>query len=178
MARKPVKKAKAPRRSRRNPDETTEAAALSEAFHGRPASKSRDVAEVYQERSTLADLGRLISMLVWIDEDRPVELQFKGVRLGASPDGGSLYFVGGDQALDLHALGLDRHLPKDHLVVGQVETIVYYTSKAFHNFEPTEYEHEFGEEGGEQPILNYDALSHKFYLTGGSYQVKPEGIVN
>ena len=134
--------------------------------------------EVYQEHAALAQLGRLISLTVWLDEDRAIELQFKGVQLGASPDGGQLYLVGGDQALDLQALGLDEWLPKDHIVVGDVQSVVYHTSKAFHNFEPVDYEHEFGEEGGELPVLNYDVLSRKCYFTGGSYQVKPEGIRN
>jgi hypothetical protein len=123
-------------------------------------------------------LGRLISLLVWLDEDKPVELQFRGVALGCSGDGGQLYFVGGDQSLDLKALGLDGSLPKDHLAIGPVEQIVYHTSKDFHDFEPMDYEHEFGEEGGTQPILNYDTLSRKLYLSGGSYHVERPGIVN
>jgi hypothetical protein len=174
---------------RRNPDETAAAAALSEQFHGRPARTVREIEELHEERETLADLGRLIGMRVWPDEDWCIDLgrveesapesdSFRGVRLAASPDGGQLYFVGGDQALDLKKLGLDRYLPKDHIAIGPVETIGYFTSKAFHSFEPTWYTHEFGEEGGEQPILNYDVLNRKFYLTGGSYQVRPEGIVN
>lgn len=166
------------RRGRRNPDDDLQAAArLSEKFHGRPARTVREVEEVEHGRDTLADLGRMISFTVWVDEDRPMELQFKGVRLAASPDGGQLYLVG-NQRLDLKALKLDRYMPKDHITVGPVETIVYHTSKAFHNFEPIDYEHTFAEEGGEQPVLGYDVLSEKFYLTGGSYQVKPEGIVN
>jgi hypothetical protein len=162
---------------RRNPGELEAAAELSEQFHGRPAHKVRDVEEVEHSRDTLTDLGRMVSMSVWLDEDNAVELTFSGVRLASSPDGGQLYLVG-NQRLDLSALGLDRYMPKDHITVGPVSSIVYHTSKAFHNFDPVEYEHEFGEEGGEEPILGYDVLSEKFYLTGGSYQVKPEGIVN
>jgi hypothetical protein len=178
---KPAKNPRRPaaagrRRSRRNPA-IDDAARLSEDFHGRPANSVREVTELEHSRSTLADLGRLISVTVWVDEDNPVQLDFKGVRLAASPDGGQLYFVG-NQRLALEELKLDRYLPKDHITVGPVASIVYHTSKAFHNFEPVEYEHEFGEEGGEEPILGYDVLSEKFYLTGGSYQIKPEGIVN
>ena len=169
---------KTTRRGRKNPDEELQAAArLSEQFHGRPARRVREVEEVEHGRDTLADLGRMISFTVWVDEDRPFELTFKGVRLACSPDGGQLYLVG-NQRLDLEALRLDRYMPKDHITVGPVETIVYHTSKAFHNFEPIGYEHTFAEEGGEQPVLGYDVLSEKFYLTGGSYHVKPEGIVN
>ncbi len=168
------------RAAKRNPaDDAARAAALSEGFHGRPLQRTREIAELFHERTELADLGRLIELTVWIDQDQKVALQFAGnVRVAASADGGSLYFVGGDQRLDLKQLGLDRHLPKDHVTVGEVEEIVYRTSKAFHDFEPTEYKHAFGEEGGELPVLGYDVHSQKLYLTGGSYQVRPEGIVN
>jgi hypothetical protein len=165
------------KRKRKNGEEQA-AAALSEAFHGRPARTVRDVEELYNERTTLADLGRLIELIIETDRYEAT-LRFKGnIRVAASPDGGSLYFVGGDQSLDLNELGLGRYLPKDHITVGRVRKIVYFTSKAFHSFEPSEYEHEFGEEGGELPILGYDVRSRKQYLTGGSYQVKPEGIRN
>lgn len=167
----------AARRRRRNPGEMDDAAKIFEQFHGKPATRVKEVTELEHSRTTLADLGQLISLTVWLDEDKPYELNFKGVRLAVSPDGGQLYFVG-NQALNLAAAGLDRYLPKDHIAVGPVSSIVYYTSKAFHDFEPMEYEHEFGEEGGEEPVLGYDVQSQKFYLTGGSYQVRPEGIVN
>jgi len=172
------RRAIAGRKRKRNPDDELQAAArLSEEFHGRPARTVRELEQIEHSRDTLADLGRLISFTVWLDEDKPVELEFRGVRLACSPDGGQLYLTG-NQRLDLAALGLNRYLPKDHITVGLVESVVYHTSKAFHNFEPIEYEHTFGEEGGELPTLGYDVLSEKFYLTGGSYQVKPEGIVN
>lgn len=178
FAKNPSKRRPHKKRPRNPGDEDLQAAAqLSEKFHGRPARTVREIEEVEQSRDTLADLGRLISFTVWLDEDDAAQIDFKGVRLACSPDGGQLYLTG-NQRLDLAALGLDRYLPKDHITVGQVETVVYHTSKAFHNFEPVEYEHQFGEEGGELPTLGYDVLSEKFYLTGGSYQVKPEGIVN
>lgn len=169
------------RRGRRNPGEDAElaaAAAMFEGFHGKPASSVREVSELQHSRTTLADLGKMLDLEVWpIDEDRPFRLNFKGVRLACSPDGGQLYFIG-NQALDLAGIGLADDLPKDHVNVGEVIAISYHTSKAFHDFDPTDYRHEFGEEGGRLPMLAYDVLSEKFYLTGGSYQVKPEGIVN
>lgn len=173
------KPAAAGKRNRRNPDdaELSAAAQLFEDFHGKPASSVREVIELQHSRTDLADLGRMVALEVWADEDAFVELAFKGVRLASSPDGGQLYLVG-NQRLDLAAIGKDKYLPKDHIAIGQCEAIVYHTSKAFHSFEPIEYRHEFGEEGGELPTLNYDVLSEKFYLTGGSYQVRPEGIVN
>jgi len=105
------------------------------------------------------------------------QLQFtrRRPRVAASPDGKQLYLVGGDQSVDLSDLGLDA---RDHVVLGEAERIVYRTSKAYHNFQPTDYVHRFAEDGGERPILAYDTLNERLYFVGGSYQVKPEGIVN
>lgn len=178
---KPKKAPKPYARTRKNGADADElkASKLTEQFHGRPAKKVTDVEEIEQEHSVLADLGRLLELEVWFDADKAATLAFTGnVRMACSPDGGTLYFVGGDQKLALKELGLAEWLPKDRVTVGEVERIVYRTSKAFHNFEPTDYEHTFAEEGGELPILGYDTLNGKLYLTGGSYQVRPEGIRN
>ncbi len=172
---------KAARKRRRNSEasEAAAAQAMTEQFHGRPMRQVREVAERYETPTQLADLGRLVQLVVWLDEDRPVELRFRGnVRVACTGDGGSMYFVGGDQRLDLEAIGRAEYLPKNHVRIGEVETIVYFTSKDFHDFEPMEYEHEFGEEGGELPELAYDSLNQKLYLIGGSYTVRREGIVN
>jgi hypothetical protein len=169
------------RRKGKNPgdgDELAAAAALSEQFHGRPAHTVREVSDEVAERTQLADLGRMLVLLVQDDNGR-FRLPFRsGVRLASSPDGGQLYFVGGDQVIDPAQLGLEAALPKDHLVLGEVVEIGYHTSKAFHNFEPIDYHHTFGEKSGIRPVLNYDNLSHQLYLSGGAYQVRPEGIVN
>ncbi|GIU80920.1 MAG: hypothetical protein KatS3mg005_4158 [Bryobacteraceae bacterium] len=154
------------------------AAALSEKFHGRPVRKVRDYIEVSDEPTELADLGRLVELQVLAEKHVRV-LEFKdGVRVAATPDGGQLYFVGGDQEIDLKTLALDKYLPKDHVTLGPVAKIAYYTSKAFHDFQPSVYEHRFGEDGGSLPLLHYDVRNKRLYLTGGSYQVRPEGIVN
>lgn len=169
---------KATRRRRNSQDSAAAAARLSEKFHGRPVRKVTEFEESYQEPTDLADLGRLIELQV-MDGDYVRPLQFgKNVRTAATPDGGQIYFVGGDQELDLKKLGLAKWMPKDHITVGSVAKIAYFTSKVFHNFEPSVYEHRFGEEGGIEPLLHYDVLNRKLYLTGGSYLVRPEGIVN
>lgn len=173
---------KKPARSalRKNSD-LARAAALSEKFHGRPARKVRDIEELVKSRIELADLGSMVSLDVIPlgKNQRRQTIEFaRGTRLACSPDGGQLYFVGGDQMIDLKALGLDYQLPKDHVTIGPATVIEYHTSKAFHDFEPTNYVHEFAEEGGEEPILGFDTINQRLYLIGGSYQVRPEGIVN
>jgi hypothetical protein len=80
--------------------------------------------------------------------------------------------------VDLAVFGLDKHLPKDHVTLGPVAKIAYFTSKAFHDFTPSVYEHQFGEDSGVLPLLHYDVRNKRLYMTGGSYQVRPEGIVD
>lgn len=178
MAKKRTSRTKAPR-TKRNPDELAQAATLSAKFHGRPAHRVRQVQEDRSERDVLADLGRMVELTIRTERGDKATLEFGGrVRLACSPDGGQLYFVGGDQEQDLGRLGLKSALPKDHLQLGEAREIVYYTSKVFHNFEPSEYKHRFGEESGSRPTLNYDVLNKALYLTGGRYKVRPEGIVD
>lgn len=166
------------RRRRSNPDELAAAAKVYESFHGKPATSARTVEELHAERDTLAELGRLVSLEVEREGDRRrFVLDFRGVTLACSPDGGQLYFVGGDQALDLAALGLSKSLPKDHITVGRAVQITYHTRKGFHNFEGVDYYHRLGEKGGTPPLLQYDTLNKRLYVTGGTYQVRPEGIV-
>lgn len=167
------------KRRKNSGNDAAAAARLSAKFHGRTPRQVTEYDEAVLEHSELADLGRMVELQV-IDSGRyVVPLEFSGnVRLACTPDGGQLYFVGGDQALPLRKLQLTKDLPKDHLTIGPVLKIAYFTSKAFHSFEPSTYEHEFGEEGGSLPWLNYDVLNQKLYLTGGSYRVKREGIVN
>lgn len=165
-----------------NGRQADEAAALSEAFHGRPARKITEVEEPADGRTTLTDLGRLVALTIRLLEGSragaSADLAFTDdVRLCASPDGRGLYLVGGDQTLDLGRLGLGS-LRRDYVLIGQAKTITYHTRKAFHNFEQSDYIHKFGEDGGTLPIVGYDTLNGRLFLIGGSYKVKPEGIVN
>lgn len=172
-----------PRRTsrRQNASEQTAAARLSEGFHGRPARKVRDIEETELQRLTLAELGRLEELMVILPGGQVRQLVFRTARprLCSTPEGGQLYIVGGDQTLDLTQLAVPKGTAgKDHVDIGNVHKIVYRTSKAFHSFEPTDYVHEFGEEGGTLPTLGYDVLNQRMYLIGGSYQIQPEGITN
>lgn len=162
---------------RRNPDAIEAAAALSEKFHGRPAHEVTVVEETELEYSAVAELGKLVELHVRSFEDgKRYRLPFKGVRVCATPDGQNILFLGGDQAVDLGSLGIET--VKDQLVIGDCIGIVYTTRKGFHNFERTDYVHEFGEESGDTPTLGYSPLNQRVYLEGGRYEVRPEGIVD
>ena len=185
--RKPVKKVrrvthkwkKPARRGKRNP--ALGAKAMFEKFHGKPSTKFIDYKTAQHYHRHLADKGDLIYLKVLLPDDAPmeaVELRPRGVMCAMSEDGGQIYFIGGDQKLNLTKLGLASQLPKDHVVIGPVFEIEYLTEKKFDDFKPLNYFHPFGDEGGELPTLCYDVRSELMYLVGGSYQCRAEGIVD
>lgn len=164
-----------------NPDQAADwqaAARMSEQFHGRPARTIREIEQTVPAVVTLAELGRLIELHVLTADGRAHALTFgRGARLATNPAGNQLYIIGGDQEPNLKALGVAGN--RDFVLIGEAWKVVYFTSKAFHNFEPAEYIHEFGENrGGERPALGYSTKDRRLFLIGGTYRVKPEGIVN
>jgi hypothetical protein len=171
----------AARRRRGNPsqDELDAVARMYTQFTGREPKSWRVIEQTRVTPSALADCGRLVELRFRRPGSRETysfpETGRGVVRVGTTGDGGQLYFVGGDQEIDLRGAGFT--LPKDHICLGHCVYIVYFTSKDFHNFEPSEYKHDFGDEGGERPVGGYDVLSHRLYLIGGDYRVKREGIV-
>lgn len=169
---------KAVRAKRRNPGEAAAAKALYAKFHGEPSKKSKTVEIVYVYPSDIWKCGRLVELKVHGENGGVFELKFRGVQVYCSPNGGQLYLTEGDQRVEVGDFGLGKFMPKDQVVIGQIVDIVYFTTKDFHNFEPTEYKHKFGEDGGTRPLLGYDALSRLLWIAGGSYQVRREGIVN
>lgn len=165
--------------NRRNPAATA-AAQLAEAFHQRPSRTVTSHEEARVEPIELAGLGRLVQLEVKTPSRETFQLDFNGrpVKVTCTPDGGQIYFVDGDQRVDLQGLGLAEYLPKDHITIGQATRITYFTRKGFHNFEPTNYVHKFGEDKGYPPTLHYDVHSERLYLSGGTYQVTEAGIIN
>ena len=173
----------AARKGKRNPDgpdmeQLAKAAKLSGEFHGRPPRKVTVVEEEYRFQAECADLGSLTELQIKLPHGRAVLEGSRGIRVTCSPNGKQLYFVKGDQTVDLGAMGFTRDDERDHVEIGEIVSIVYFTSKEFHNFEPTEYRHKFGDEGGRRPTLHYDGLNERIFVSGGTYIVKPEGIVN
>lgn len=156
------------------------AADLFEQFHGTPSTGSKEYRREIEYRDKLAELGKLKRLDIYTSTGEAVELDFTGpVMLCADPSGRSLYIIGGNQAIPLDSLDLgEGDKEKDHVYLGECSFVVYDTRKGFHDFEQTHYGHEFGEDGGELPLLHYDRINRLLHFTGGSYQVKPEGIIN
>ena len=104
----------------------------------------------------------------------------KIVKLGGvvSDDGDQLYFVGGDQEIDVEKLGFKGAEVKPHMVIGVLYELTYLTRKGFDKFLPTNYYHHLGEDTGNQPMLVYDPVNKLMSVAGGEYRIKAEGIVN
>lgn len=164
--------------SKRNPESS--AADLYESFHGKPSEELLEIGEEVHYHENLAGLGTLTEIKVDCFSGYSAELKFdRDTQLCSNEEGTQLYIVGGDQSLDLQSLKFKAdEIDKDQVAIGVITEITYNTQKGFHNFKPTDYYHELGEESGYQPILTYDTRSQLLTIAGGAYKIKPEGIVN
>jgi hypothetical protein len=164
---------------KRNPGE--EAAAMYETFHGKPATGFREYTVKRHFHKYLANCGRLLYLDVALFAKKGgLRLKPRGVSVDTTETGGQLYFnadAASAMEVDLSEFGL-AGTTKDFVDLGECFEIAYHTSKDFHDFEPTDYWHKFGEESGVFPTLSYDVRNRRLYLTGGNYQVKREGIVD
>ncbi len=171
--RKKSSSAIARRKRGRNPDDMTAAERKFEEFHGKPASRIIDYSQDFEYRSEFAEIGKLKELRFMLDEYNP---EFPLTSFGAcqavcTPDGRNIYFIGGDQSVDLAAL--DIASDKDIVELGACCYIRYHTIKGFHHdFEPMDYYHTFREEDGIMPVLMYDRLNRSLFLASGNYQVK------
>lgn len=172
------------RKGRKNPDDAS--AELYEEFHGKPSEQLTEYVYEEHEHDSLAQLGELISVTVLTTTGYEAKIDAPSidgpvndvVQLCSSEDRRQLYFVGGNQAIDVDALGFGDSDIKDLMVIGVLTQVEYCTKKKFHKFKPVDYYHELGEETGQQPILLYDPISQLMKVAGGAYEVKDVGIVN
>jgi len=164
---------------RKNPRTSlNDAAALSESWHGRPAERATDYNEAFRYRGALTDLGRLQEIAVLETDRKAMLIKFDAhTRLASSENGKQLYIVGGDQSLDLGALGIvGEEAEKDLIPIGEVHHVVYVTAKQ-HLGKADKvrgpYQHVLGEESGVMPILMYDRLNKACGFAGGVYNIDP-----
>jgi hypothetical protein len=103
----------------------------------------------------------------------PDAISTSTVLLTSNEDGSQLYFVGGDQSLDLDALKLSEHeQSKELIVIGDCFFVSYMTEKEFDGFEQIVYEHDLGEETGVVPTLLYDRVNKRLKLASGEYHIE------
>jgi hypothetical protein len=175
---------------RKNP--ATDAESAFESFHGEPSAETVVIEDELHEHEHLWTCGRLMELCVATLTGKYLELVWEDRKdadipyLACSEDGAQLYIEGGDQELDLKAIGMDGdRWVKDRMVIGQFApkekgrayNITYRTKKDFDNFEEIDYQHELGESSKElrnpaAPYLEYEPRNKKLYITGGQYIIK------
>jgi hypothetical protein len=167
------------RNPRRNPaGEEGKAAALYQEFHGREAAGKTAIDEP-AGRSVFAGLGELLELTIETPNGTgKISFSGDGVQLAANPEGTQLYAKGGNQDISpmLKRLGVDAE--KDLIELGRASTIVYRGRKSQTNFSKADYEHEFGEEGGQRPKILFDRVRRQIEFAGGSYKIEAPGIIN
>lgn len=96
------------------------------------------------------------------------------VYLTSNEEGTQLYIIGGDQSLDLPALGITGHeAEKELITIGLIKNVCYHARKTFDGkTEEFDYVHKLGEDGGELPTLIYDRINKQLKFSGGSYFIK------
>jgi hypothetical protein len=158
----------------------------------------------YGSNPEVAQLGKLISLFVGEGVERfdgeygekPIaaegaerfwceEIRIPDAEVAAEPEGHQIYIVGGDQSLGTFVSRFGDP-KKDVLDLGFCYRIEYDTRKHFDKFQRKFYWHLFGEVADEErtqhpensPRLLYYRKYPLIQLAGGTYTVKPRGIVN
>jgi hypothetical protein len=171
------------RRSASNPS----AEGIREYFTGTPATSVLVENEPHMEAGDYAQLGELLVLYV-----KPVaggqvkQIAFRGASrplVVADETARQIWFVGGDQ--DMSESLAEFGAEVDVAVGGQVFLLgearrIDYKQRKEHVPDPSvdEWRHEFGEETGVRPALLFDRKAKRFLLSGGEYEIRPEGIVN
>ena len=125
----------------------------------------------------LGDLDRRVGKAIGFGKNKrksnPEPISTTTTLLTSNEDGTQLYFVGGDQSVDLEALKFSEiEQEKDLVTIGDCFFVSYLTQKDFDNLETICYEHELGEESGVLPQLIYDTRNKKLMLSGGEYHIE------
>lgn len=169
---------KNPRGRKRNSEGLAGAERMYETFHQKKPGHIVEYELPYHYPENFAELGTLRELKVYLDRANPKFpiTSFGDCKVVCTPDGSNIYFVGGNQSVNLAEL--DIPTDKDDVDLGPCVYIEYHTTKGFHEFAPTNYWHLFGEEDNVYPRLNYNRMNKRLYLVGGNYRVKREGIVN
>jgi hypothetical protein len=178
-------RAKGGRPSRKNPADT--AAAAYQEFHGHPPKLTVEVKRRVHSHRHLVGAGVLKAMdVAGIDGKRHTISGFRGALLAFAESGNQLFIEGGDQTVNLEDYGIDR--PHETETLGRVLSISYHTDKSHLGAEGGNavYKHGFrttNEDGRHvvvkvkrYPDLIYRVLEQQLEFSGGSYEIRREGI--
>lgn len=178
---------------------SSEAAEISEGFHGRPPSETIDVEEEEQYTEELGVLGCLVELHITRDNgETSVKLRFPIPTDPKFEDGDEVYlaapnkhqmeFVGGDQEI-ANIDEIAKHTDKQLVKLGCLDKIVYLTDK-YHlddsDGKEAEYVHKLGKKKmfgfskkrTGRPEVIYDTVNQQLKLVGGTYSITDEGIIN
>jgi hypothetical protein len=170
------------RRRRANPS----AEEIREYFSGAPVASVRVENEPHMIAGDYAQLGELLVLYVKpLAGGQVRQIAFRGAPrpvVVADETARQIWFVGGDQDISgaLGEFGADEQGESSGVfLLGEARRIDYKQRKA-HVPDPDvdEWRHEFGEESGVRPALLFDSNARRFLLSGGEYEIRPEGIVN
>lgn len=159
---------------KKNPEDA--AAALSEAWHGRPAKEATDYVEKIHFHGVLTDLGQLQEIKIWVDDKHTQAIEFDDdTRLASNEKGEQLYIVGGDQSINLGDFGIEGHAAaKDLVTIGPCYSVTYITAKEHLGKQDKlmgPYEHVFAEEDQDEPDIVYDNMNKMLGFSDGEYHI-------
>lgn len=177
-ARKPVRKGK-------NPAEA--AAEGYREFHGEDPKEFVTVTRKVHFHKHLSGAGKLEYLKVLgIDNAKHVIKGFKGAILAFNEKRNQLFIEGGDQKVNLADYGINK--PHETETLGKVTAIGYLTTKKHLGDEggTAIYDHKFrttNQDGKHvtvrikrYPDLIYRVLEEQLEFSGGSYEIRAEGI--
>lgn len=163
------------------------AEAIREYFTGAPVSTVRVENEPHMEAGDYAQLGELLVLYVKpVGGGQVKQIAFRGLprpAVVADETAHQIWFVAGDQDISasLEEFGAQplEGEASGVFLLGEARRIDYKQRKE-HVPDPDvdEWRHEFGEETGVRPALLFDSDKKRLLLSGGEYEIRPEGIVN
>lgn len=174
----------AAKKRKRNPAEA--AAEVYEEFHGMPSEKVTEVTERIHSHRNLAELGRLENIVVLLPNGKARSIHgFKGALLCSNENKNQLFIKRGDQEIDLAEFGISS--PHEIETLGEVVQIDYFTTKKhlgkdggtalyFHKAGSTRGVSGREKKVGYGPDLIYRMRDKRMEFSGGTYEIKAEGI--
>lgn len=166
---------------KKNPDDTEAAAALYRQFHGQDPKEIITTQISAEQRKDYSVVGPLEDIDIVAVNGRSKRLSFHSdkVMVASSPNGKTLYFIGGNQKLSddlLRGFGADS--TKDQVVLGTAAYFSYWDRKKESQWKLVLWKHKLGEDGGTQPVTLYDKLQERVFFGGGSYYIRGTWVMN